>query len=568
VYQLHHIEYLIALAALPVLIIFYVFTLRWKKKTILKIGGLQLVQQLIKGFSANRFRLKFLLVLIAFTAAAIGLAGLRKPSGTATVKRTGIDVMIALDVSKSMLAQDIQPSRLERAKQLVAKLIDKLPNDRIGLVVFAGRAYLQMPLSGDHAAAKMFLSSASPDMIPTQGTVIGDALKMSYNAFNTREKKYKSIVLISDGEDHDEGADKIAVELAGEGVMINTVGIGSIEGSTIINTKTGEIQRDINGDEVITKLNETGLQNIAAKANGIYQLFNSADQVASNISTRLKGMDSRSITEMSTAVYQYFFQWFIGLAVILLLVEFFTSERVDVNDTKKKGGLQQLSKKQAEQPFGAATSVVILMVGLFYSNTASAQKENRLIKKGNELYTNGAYAAAADNYKKAFEVNPASVKAAFNLGNAFYKDGKGEEATKAFDAAVSKAKSANEKSKAWYNKGVVLQNDKKLPECISAYKNALKENSADEDARFNLQKALLQQQQEQQKQPKDQDRKKDQQQKQQPNEKEDQPKPQQSKMSKKEAEEKLKALLQQEKNLQDKLRRSAEASPNKPEKDW
>lgn len=508
------------------------------------------------------------MVVVAFAAAVIGLAGLRKPSGSAPVKRTGIDVMMTLDVSKSMLAQDIQPSRLERAKQLVARLIDKLPNDRIGLVVFAGRAYLQMPLSGDHAAAKMFLSSVSPDMIPTQGTVIGDALKMSYNAFNTKEKKYKAIVLISDGEDHDEGADKIAKELAGEGVMINTVGIGSPQGSTIIDATTGETQKDANGGTVVTKLNETGLQNIAAASSGIYQNFSSADEVAANISNQLKGMDSRSITENSSSVYQYFFQWFVGLAVILLLIEFFTSERVAVPSVKKTQLPKSAAAKFSNPTTAGALLVLLLVLSLFVSGTASAQKENSLIKKGNESYTNGAFAAAAESYKKAADLNPKNDKATFNLGNALYKDGKAEEATKAFDAAVAKSKSPAEKSKAWYNKGVVLQNDKKLPECIDAYKNALKENPADEDARFNLQKALLQQQQQQQKQPKEQDKKKDDQQKKQDQQKEDQPKPQPSKMSKKEAEEKLKVLLQQEKNLQDKLRRSAEASPNKPEKDW
>ncbi len=567
-FQFQHIEYFIALAALPLLVALYFYTLRWKKKTIRKIGDLQLVQQLIKEYSAIRYRTKFLLVLVAFALAVIGLAGFRKPNGSGTVKHNGIDVMIALDVSKSMLAQDVQPSRLERAKQLVAKLIDKLPDDRIGLVVFAGRAYLQMPLSGDHAAAKMFLSSASPDMIPTQGTVIGDALKMSYNAFNNKEKKYKSIVLISDGEDHDENADKIAAQLAGEGVMINTVGIGSLQGSTIIDATTGETQKDANGVAVITKLNQEGLQNIAAKTNGIYQLFGSADETAANISNQLKGMESRSVTENSTAVYQYYFQWFTGLAIVLLFIEFFTSERVAISTGRKTQSSKGLATKPIQQPAGGAITVTMIVAAILFTGTATAQKENKLIKKGNESYSNGAYAAAADNYKKAVEVNPASDKAAFNLGNALYKDGKGDEATKAFDAAITKSKSSAEKSKAWYNKGVALQNDKKLPECIEAYKNALKQNSADEDARFNLQKALLKQQEQQQKQPKEQDKKKDDQQQKQPKEKEDQPKPQPSKMTKKEAEEKLKALLQQEKNLQDKLRRSAEASPNKPEKDW
>jgi Ca-activated chloride channel family protein len=157
---------------------------------------------------------------------------------------------------------------------MLSKLIDKLSNDRIGIVIFAGRAYLQMPLTGDHGAAKMYLSSASTEAVPTKGTVIAEALKMCYGAFNPKEKKYKSVVLISDGEDHDEGALKMSSQMAADGIIINTVGIGSPEGSTIIDAATNEVKKDEQGNEVITKLNEAELTNIAAKGNGTYQLYN------------------------------------------------------------------------------------------------------------------------------------------------------------------------------------------------------------------------------------------------------------------------------------------------------
>jgi tetratricopeptide (TPR) repeat protein len=548
--QFQHPEYLFALAAIVPMVMLYLFVKQWKQKTEKKIGDPLLVKQLVKDYSPSKFLLKFIIVVAAFAILALALAGPRTPNGATNVNRSGIDVMIALDVSKSMLAQDIKPDRIGRARQLISKLIDKLSDDRIGIVVFAGKAYLQMPLTTDHAAAKMYLSSATPDVVPTQGTVIGEALKMCYAAFNTKEKKYRSVILISDGEDHDENAIKIAKSMADEGVMINTVGVGSPEGSTIMDAATGELKKDQQGNLVITKLNEAELKTIAATGNGLYQTLSSADEVANSIEGQLKTLGTRSITENSSMMYRYFFQWLLVVAMLLLIVELFVSE--------KKKALKE-KKIKAVSPT-VATAVLLLM---FIPLLSFSQTKEKLIKKGNDAYDEKKYQEAAESYLKATAKDPANEKAFYNLGNALYKDKKAEESLSAYDAAILHSKNAIDKSAAWYNKGVVLQNDKKLAECVEAYKNALKLNPADEDARLNLQKALMQQKQEQQKE----DEKKKQQQKQQQNQKKDNPKPQ-PKMTKKEAEEKLKALLQHEKNLQDKLRKADVASPEKPEKDW
>lgn len=551
-FHFQHIEYLLALALVPLMILLYVFVLRSKKNTIKKIGDPALVNQLIKDYSPAKFLVKFVLIVTAFVSGIIALANPRMPQGTTMVNRSGIDVMIALDVSKSMLADDIKPNRLERAKQFIARLIDKLPNDRIGIVVFAGRAYLQMPLTTDHSAAKMYLSSATPDVVPTQGTVIGDALKMCYAAFNTKEKKYKSVVLISDGEDHDKTAEKITRAMADEGVMINTVGIGSAEGTTIIDPATGQTKTDAEGRPVITKLNEQELKLIASNGNGLYQLFSNTDEVVDAMDKQLQSMGQRSITENSLVNFKNFFPWLLGLALILLVAEFFVSE---------------VKKLTAKKKIIIKKDTVALMTMLVLPSLLFAQNSNTLIKNGNDAYNKKEYDVAVDNYKKVADKEPANEKAQYNLGNALYKKGDGEEALKAYDAAIKSSKLKSDQSGSWYNKGVSLQNNKKLPECIDAYKNALRLNPADEDARFNLQKALLQQQKDQQdkdkKKPKD-DKQKDKQQQ----DKDQQPKPQPSKMTKKEAEEKLKALLQQEKKLQNKLRKVDAASPDKPEKDW
>ncbi len=560
-YKFQHNEFLLALAAIPLLGLLYFFVLRWKKKTIKKIGDARLVKEMIKNYSPQRFALKFILIVTAFAAGAFGLANLRTPKGSEKVSRNGIDVMIALDVSKSMLAQDIKPSRLERAKQAIGKLIDKLNNDRIGIVVFAGKAYLQMPLTSDPGAAKMYLNAATPDIVPTQGTVIGDALKMCYSSFNTKEKKYKSVILISDGEDHDEEAAKIAGQMAAEGVVINTIGIGSPEGATIIDPLTNQSKKDNEGNIVITKLNETELKTIAEKGNGIYQLYTNTDNVVAQLDAQLSYMDRRTVTEDSLVNYESFYQYFLLIAFLLLVIEIVVSERINASKSKKPV---------------AKIAAVLLFAFCQLPNIAAAQDDKALIKKGNEAYKKNEFDKAAEQYKKVTAKTPANATAQYNLGNALYKNSKTDDAVSAYDNAATNLSDKLEKSKALYNKGVVLQNNKKLPECITAYKDALKLNPQDDDARQNLQKALqqLKQQQQQQKdnkdqkKPKDDQKKKDQQKKKEEEKNQQQPQQQQPKITKKDAEEKLKALLQQEKNLQDKLKRVNAASPNKPEKDW
>src|SRR5262245_59502790 len=230
--------------------------LHWKKKAVKKIGDEKLVASISNNYSPVNYLLKFVFITIALAAIIAAAANMQKPGAMEDVKRKGVDVVIAMDVSKSMLAEDIKPNRLERARQLVYKLMDELPDDRVGLVLFAGRAYMQMPLTTDHSAARVYIQQAGPDVVPTQGTVIAEALRMSNTAFNSKERKLKSIILITDGEDHDPEAVKISQLLADEGVMINTVGIGSAQGAPIMDPATNEYKKDEAGNTVISKLNE------------------------------------------------------------------------------------------------------------------------------------------------------------------------------------------------------------------------------------------------------------------------------------------------------------------------
>ncbi len=520
-------------ALIPVFLLIYLWSLHRKKSIAKKLGDERLVNILTANFSKSKFNFKFLLLIIAFIAGIITVANFRsKDSGTMT-KRNGIDVMFALDVSKSMLAQDISPSRLERSKQLIGKIIDRLQNDRVGIVVFAGKAYLQMPLSADHNSAKLFLSSASANMIPTQGTVIGDALKMCNLSFNEKQTKYKAIVLISDGEDHDENAITQAEELAKTGVVIHTVGMGSPQGSTIPDALTGSFKTDQNGNVVYTKLNETELMDIAEKANGSYQLYTSTEPVVSKVISELNAIEKREISDDSQNHYSSYYQIFIMLMLLLLVLEMFVSERKKI--------------------FKKLKPVVAALLFLIPFSTF-AQSEEEFIQKGNEAYSRKQYDTAIALYKRAAAIKKDPTAAEYNLGNALYKSGAVDESINTYDRVLKISGNKMEQSAVHYNKGVVYQNNKKLEECIAAYKNALRINPEDEDARINLQRALQQKKQEQQnknKSPEKQDQKK-----------------QPSKISQKEAEQKLQALLQQEKNLHDKLKKSSSSSSSKPEKDW
>ena len=326
-FRFQHIEYLIALIVVPLLVMLYWQSLRWKKKTAAKIGNPKLVQELIGNYAPFHFLLKFIAIAAAVVLVILGAANLQQQGVMDQVQRKGLDVVIAIDVSKSMLAEDIKPNRLERARQVVYRLMDQLQDDRIGLVLFAGRAYMQMPLTSDHGAARMYVQQAGPDVVPTQGTVIAEALRMSNTAFNSKERKYKSIILITDGEDHDPEALELSKKLADNGVMINTVGIGSAEGSPILDPGTNEYKKDEAGNTVISKLNESELQQLAANTKGVYVHLEDINTAVDVIAKQLSTIEQDSLEDSAFKNYRNYFQWFLGLALLLLVAEFFFPEK-------------------------------------------------------------------------------------------------------------------------------------------------------------------------------------------------------------------------------------------------
>lgn len=326
-WQFQYKEFIWLFVAIAILVGLFLYLLRWKRNTLKKIGDKKLVKLLIDNFSSKGFTVKFILLILAIATGIIAVMNPRVPGDTDGVERKGIDVAIALDVSKSMLAADLAPNRLERAKQFVNKLINEMPNDRIALILFAGKAYLQMPLTVDHGAASLFISAATPDAVPQQGTVISDALEMSAGVFNSAEKRFKTVVLISDGEDHDADAISTAKDLAAQGVMINAIGIGSPEGSFIVDPATGQNKRDEAGNTIISKLNEEGLKEIAQYTNGIYIRLQNSDEAIASIKSQLSQIERKAFGDVSQMNFKTYYIWFAVAMFILLLSENFIPER-------------------------------------------------------------------------------------------------------------------------------------------------------------------------------------------------------------------------------------------------
>ncbi|MDB5232816.1 MAG: hypothetical protein JWN76_3621 [Chitinophagaceae bacterium] len=292
------------------------------------MGDEELVAPLTASHSPFKYKLKITLVLIAIVFGILSIANLRKPatSSDREVKK-GIDIMVALDVSKSMLSEDVKPNRLDKAKQCVKLLLNELADNRLGLVLFAGQAYLQMPLTADAAAAAMYLANATPDAVPVQGTVVADALHLASTSFNNKEKKYKAIILITDGEDHDPNITDTLQSLYDQGIIVYTIGVGTPEGSPIIEPGTNELKKDNNGQTVISKLNEDELKLIAQKTGGSYARLDDAAIVTQNILKHVNQMEGRTFGNAgSQKVYASFYPYFLALALLLLVIETFIPE--------------------------------------------------------------------------------------------------------------------------------------------------------------------------------------------------------------------------------------------------
>jgi Ca-activated chloride channel homolog len=288
--------YLYGLAIIPVLVLLVILTFRYRKQQLKQFGNLKTISVLMPDISKSRPTLKFIFLTIGLIFIILGLAGPQFGSKLQEVKRKGVELVIALDVSNSMLAEDIKPSRLERSKRAISKMIDKLENDKIGLIVFAGDAYTQLPMTSDFAAAKMFLESVSPSIVPKQGTAIGTAIDLAMKSFTQESDRNRAIVIITDGENHEDDAVEMAGSANEKGIIVHTIGMGLPQGAPIpINGKYGQkdFRTDKDGNVVITKLNQVMLQQIAASGGGKYIPANNTNTGLNKLFDEINKMEKK-----------------------------------------------------------------------------------------------------------------------------------------------------------------------------------------------------------------------------------------------------------------------------------
>ena len=325
-----HIYFLYGLLLIPVFILLFSLMLAWKKKTIKKFGELSILKQLIPLTSKSKPILKFVLMMLAYTFLILALANPQIGSKLEKIERKGIDIVIAIDVSNSMLAQDIKPSRLESARHAISNLIDKLNNDRIGIIVFAGKAFVQLPVTTDYAAAKLFLSTITPDIVPVQGTAIGDAIQLAIGSFNDNDHS-KAIIIITDGENHEGNAIEEATAAAELGISIYTIGMGLPDGGPIpiFNKYDKQVgfKKDNKNSTIITKLNESMLQQIAVAGKGSYVRANNSQAGLKKIFKEINKLEKTEYESKMFSDYEDRFQYFLAVAILFLIIEFLIYEK-------------------------------------------------------------------------------------------------------------------------------------------------------------------------------------------------------------------------------------------------
>jgi Ca-activated chloride channel family protein len=328
--ELDERNYLYFLFILPVVVVIFLINLYWKRKKQREFGDLELLKRLSPERSVFKPALKLTVMLLALAALVFGLVNPKIGTKVETVKREGIDIVFAMDVSKSMLAEDVAPSRLEKSKQIVSQIINQLGSDRIGIVAYAGSAFPVLPITTDYAVAKMFMQSMGPGLVSSQGTSLDEAIKLSGTYFDDKSKTSKLLIMISDGEDHSEGAEAAAEEAKKMGIKIITIGLGTQKGGTIPLKKNGVVesyQRDNNDEVVITKLNEASLTTIAKITGGGYVNGNNTKEVLEYIKNTLDKIQKTEFEATEMADFQSQFQWFLGIAFVLLYMDIFFLER-------------------------------------------------------------------------------------------------------------------------------------------------------------------------------------------------------------------------------------------------
>ena len=564
--------YLYMLAVIPVLVIIRLLMVHQQKKRLRRFGDPALVRELMPNVSRFRPAVKFYLLLAALSLLIVMVARPQFGTKISHEKRTGIETIIAMDVSNSMLAEDVAPSRLDRSKMMVENLVDHFTNDKIGLIVFAGDAFIQLPITSDYVSAKMFLSSISPDMIATQGTDIAAAINMASNSFTQQQGVGKAIIIITDGEDHEGGALEAAKEAKAKGMRVYVLGVGSPNGAPIP-TGDGEYMKDNTGQTVMTGLNEQMCRELAQAGGGAYIHVENNSNAQQQLDTEL---DKLAKKEIDATIYSDYDEQFQAVGIIVLLLLILEICILEV----KNPILRRISLfKRSPKP---AAILLLLMIGM----AAQAQTDRQLVRRGNKQFRLGNSAEAEVLYRKAVEKNPRNAQANYNLGNALMLQRKDSLSINQLQTAAKLENNPVRRAQAYHNIGVICQQRQMFGEAIEAYKESLRNNPTDNETRYNLalcKRQQKQQQQNQQNQNKDnkdnkdknkdkqdkQDQQKQDEQKKDEQQKQDQQKQDDQKMSRENAEQMLNAAIQEEKQTQERMKKAQQKAGKRVlQKNW
>ncbi len=329
-YELDHPHYFWLLALIPALAVLFAAMWLWKRRARRQFGDADLLQKMAPERSRNKPVLKLILGLLAVAALTVALVNPKVGSQLETVKREGVDIVFALDVSKSMLAEDIRPNRLEKSKQLISRTLDKLVSDRVGIIIYAGRAYPQLPITSDYGAARLFLKTVDTEIIPSQGTAIAEAIELATGYFDDEEQKNRVLVILTDGEDHEEGFLEAAEQAKELGIRIYTIGIGTERGGPIPDVRKGYTvgyMKDRSGEVVVSQLRPSLLKEISRTTDGGYINGRNTRETVNFLMEEIEQMEKKEFESQVFSDYQDQFQWFLGLALLLLVLDVLILER-------------------------------------------------------------------------------------------------------------------------------------------------------------------------------------------------------------------------------------------------
>lgn len=559
-------QYLYLLLVLLALVAIHYYYNYKKKQQIKRFGDPDLTRQLFLGVSRWRPEVKFWLLMAALASFIIALARPQFGTRLDTRERMGIEAIIALDVSNSMLAEDVKPNRLEKAKMMVSNMVDGMKDDKIGLIVFAGQAFVQLPITSDYVSAKMFLETISPSMISVQGTDIAEAIALSMRSFTQQEDVSRAIFVITDGEDNEGRAVEAAKQAASQGIHVYMLGIGNPGGAPIPIPGSGHYIIDDEGNTVVSKLNEGMCREIATAGNGSYIYVDNSSSAQKKLTDYLDRLSKAKMESQIYSEYDEQFQGFVLIGILLLLIDVLILER-----ESKSTWLRRLL---------APRSPHLAFCLLLFSLAAMSQTDRDHIRRGNRLMRDSIYDKAQVEYQKAIERDNTNPISHYNLGNALLYQNKAEDAMKEYETAARLEKDKGRLAQIYHNMGVVLQAAKQFDKAVACYRNSLRNDPTNNETRYNYALSLFQlkknqnnqdnQDQQQDEQGKD-EKKEQQQQQQQEQDKKDeqQQQPQPEQMSRENAEQMLNAAMQDEKATQEKIQKAQQQRQQRQlQKQW